>query len=305
MIELQCPECSYDLTSQFEVNSKNGKVKPNRAILTCPDCLTKIKTLVDKDEQLLSLQPINRIIKPLPLGKIIESTYLGQESKQEMYERLFDQVEPIECCMVCQQRLNIFTALLVRVQTDIFPKIVNEISTFSPANKPVIELKTTYLPPVKEKGKMCQKCYDKLAYKGGIEILPEPRNMVRDGIRPNVVNVFAPSREPDFETPKETTEYDLSKISGVWDEPIIEGFDFSRRKDERRMGVSKEYHGIERRKVERRKTLQFEIAVNVKGKPSHRVRDFREDKTPAEVKGFHRPNIERRAAFKKIIREAL
>lgn len=295
MLKMNCPECNYDLSSLFSVNKISNKVKADKAILTCEDCNSKIK--VDNKDNVQSLTLITEVKKGLKIGLYEPSVYIGEESKQEMYDRLFNAYQTK--CMICDNTVGIHQSHLVRISTDIFPKREEEIHTFSPAHNPVIEYKTKYLPPVKEKGRICGKCLDLYSTIKQIEVLPDPKNIIRDGMR----NVPYTGPIPKFEKPiVDPVPTDMNNIKGVWDDDVIEGFDFSVmvQKPDRRVNFRPRAEGeVERRKnrEDRRKKIRF--AVTVQSKPSHRVRDFREDKEPKEVKGFHRPNIERRRAFIK------
>lgn len=298
-MEFKCLECSHDLALLFSLNKKNGKYKSEKVIVTCPDCDTKMR--FNEDTQVLSLIP-EKESKGLPVGPIVEHVYIGQETQQEMYDRLFQANQT--ACMLCDHKVGLYQSYLIEMETNIFPKIVEIIPTFSPALNPVEEIRTKYLPPVKEKGRICETCYKRIDGMVSFKVLPDPVNMIRDGAR-NVAHTVIPKFELPIR-PEEPVETDLSLLPGIWDTPLIVGFNFDKKPDkiERRMNFtvatydrrkSNREVAVERRSgQDRRKKLLLTVRCN----PSRRV-PHREDPTP-DIK--LNPTRERREAFKRSFR---
>jgi len=268
-----------------------------KMVVKCPDCDTKFRL---KEEGSREIEPIpDKSRKAFPKGKEIETTGAVEDVSDYELQALKDLYAPkvnkhVTTCLLCEDEVSLYLSYLVKIQTKIFPKKEERFETLSPAGIIVEEIKITRLPPVKEKGRMCNKCFNSLPIidftEGRIELLSDPMNMTRDGLR-NVKDVPVIRYEQDI-IEKEEPKYEPPP-GAVKDEDIV--LEFGVKEQERFIAFVK---GDQNKVVERKRRayLLKPSRINVNLHPSRRVRRIN---IPQFPKVEFAPNKERRNAFKR------
>lgn len=249
----QCPECSYNLTLQFYpwLRPMVGKLpdKVNK-IQTCPECNTKVTK--DVMEEVSAPLIIYKMDKPLrmtshPNGWLREDVVIATLTDEEVLKDLEDKGRAK--CGLCSMIISMFLSYLVKLRNPAkYIKIIETIVETLPDGSQKIDKVEKFVPANPIKTRICQTCFNKFSVEdyrkdergiANLEVLPDPKNMIRDGARHSV---YKPQYiEDDRKTLDIEEKVYNPEDYGQLVESVLIGFDFDNLEAD---SVKREFHFV-------------------------------------------------------------